>query len=149
MNHQNQNTQDYNKSLKPIAKKLRQEMTKSEACLWRYALRAKQMKGYTFNRQRPIGNYIADFVCKELKIVIELDGISHLFEEVQNKDRVKEDFLNGLGYTILRFSDEEVLKDMRNVIRVIECVVEDLEVAKTFKNLPLPPPEGDSEHMLS
>ncbi len=133
MNSQNKNTQDYNKSLKPIAKKLRQEMTKSEACLWKYALRAKQMKGYTFNRQRPIGNYIADFVCKELKIVIELDGISHLFEEVQEKDKIKENFLNGLGYTILRFSDEEVLTDMRNVIRVIECVVEDLESCKNFQ----------------
>lgn len=132
MNHQNQNTQDYNKSLKPVAKRLRQEMTKSEVCLWKYALRAKQMKGYTFNRQRPIGNYIVDFVCKELKIVIELDGISHLFEDVQAKDRVKEDFLNSLGYTVLRFSDEEVLNDMRNVIMEIECVVEDLEGCKSF-----------------
>ena len=127
MNFQNQNVKDYNKFLKPIAKKLRQEMTKSEVCLWKYALSAKQMKGYTFNRQRPIGNYIVDFVCKELKIVIELDGISHLFEDIQEKDRKKEDFLNSLGYTVLRFSDEEVLKDMRNVIRVIECVVEDVE----------------------
>jgi len=127
MNYQNQNVQDYNKSLKSVAKKLRQEMTKSEVCLWKYVLSAKQMKGYTFNRQRPIGNYVADFVCKELKIVIELDGISHLFEEVQEKDREKEVFLNSLGYTVLRFSDEEVLRDMRNVIRVIECVVEDIE----------------------
>ena len=151
MNYQNQNVKDYNKSLKPIAKKLRQEMTKSEACLWKYALSAKQMKGYTFNRQRPIGNYVADFVCKELKIVIELDGISHLFEEVQDKDKEKEDFLSGLGYTVLRFSDEEVLKDMRNVIRVIECVVEDIEVSEGIEaseNLPLPPPEGDSEHII-
>ena len=132
MYYQNQNIRDYNKSLKPVAKKLRQEMTKSEVCLWKYALSAKQMKGYTFNRQRPIGNYIADFVCKKLKIVIELDGISHLFEEVQEKDKEKEDFLSNLGYTVLRFSDEEVLKDMRNVIRVIECVVEDVEVSKNL-----------------
>ena len=132
MNYQNQNIRDYNKLLKPVAKKLRQEMTKSEVCLWKYVLSAKQMKGYTFNRQRPLGNYIADFVCKELKIVIELDGISHLFEEVQEKDREKENYLNGLGYVVLRFSDEEVLKDMRNVIRVIECVVEDLESCKNL-----------------
>ena len=78
MHYQNQNVRDYNKSLRPIAKKLRQEMTKSEVCLWKYALSAKQMKGYTFNRQRPIGNYIADFFCKELKIVIELGNKSFI-----------------------------------------------------------------------
>jgi len=128
----NENNQNYNKQLKPVARKLRSEMTKSEACLWKYVLKSRQMKGYTFNRQRPIGNYIADFVCKELKIIIELDGISHLFEETQDKDREKEDYLKSLGYVVLRFSDEEVLKDIRNVIREIECVVEDIEVCRSI-----------------
>ncbi len=81
----NQNTENqnyfYNKSLKDYARNLRNEMTKSEACLWKYALKSKQMNGYTFNRQRPIGNYIVDFLCKELKLVIELDGSSHFLEK--------------------------------------------------------------------
>jgi len=127
INTQNQHIVNYNKSLKPVAKKLRQEMTKSEVCLWKYAIGAKQMKGYTFNRQRPIGNYVADFVCKELMIIIELDGISHCFEEIQEKDKQKENFLKSLGYKVLRFSDEEVLKDMRNVMKEIEYLVEEVE----------------------
>jgi very-short-patch-repair endonuclease len=112
-------------------------MTKAEACLWKYALRAGMMKGYTFNRQRPIGNYISDFVCKELKLVIEVDGYSHLLEEIMKRDELKEDYLKREGFRILRFEDNEVLKDIGNVIRVIEDEIENILI------LPLPPPEGD------
>lgn len=71
----------YNKNLQPFANRLRKEMTKAEACLWKYVLRAKQLKGYQFRRQRPILKYIADFVCLELMLIIEIDGISHHWEE--------------------------------------------------------------------
>lgn len=71
----------YNKKLQPYASKNRKQMTKAEACLWKYVLKAK-MTGYTFNRQRPVLNYIADFMCKEKKLIIEVDGITHTFEEV-------------------------------------------------------------------
>lgn len=64
----------YNKSLQPFANKLRKEMTKAEVCLWKYVLRAGQMNGYKFRRQRPVLNYIADFMCKELRLIIEVDG---------------------------------------------------------------------------
>ena len=57
----------YNKNLQPFANKNRKQMTKAEACLWKYVLRGKQM-GYFFNRQRPVLNYIADFMCKELNL---------------------------------------------------------------------------------
>ena len=87
------NNQNYNKNLRHKAHSLRHSMTKAEACLWKYALRAGMMKGYVFNRQRPIGNYIADFVCKELMLVIEVDGYSHQHEEIQTKDKLKEDYL--------------------------------------------------------
>jgi len=87
------NNQNYNKNLRSKAHSLRHSMTKAEACLWKYALRAGMMKGYVFNRQRPIGNYIADFVCKELMLVIEVDGYSHQHEEIQTKDKLKEDYL--------------------------------------------------------
>ena len=59
------NNYAYNKILQPFANKLRKEMTKAEACLWKYALRASQMKGYQFRRQRPVLRYIADFLCIE------------------------------------------------------------------------------------
>ena|SRR6476660_5025852 len=66
----------YNTKLQPLARELRTSMTKAEACLWKYVLRAGMMKGYTFRRQRPVLNYIADFTCKELMLIIEVDGIS-------------------------------------------------------------------------
>jgi very-short-patch-repair endonuclease len=100
-------------------------MTKAEVCLWKYALRAGMMKGLTFNRQRPVGNFIVDFVCKEIKLVIEVDGYSHHFEETRIKDTLKEEFLKREGYHVLRFDDHEVLKDMKNVIRMIESEIED------------------------
>ena len=119
--------QQYNKQLKPLARKLRNESTQSEIYLWTHVLRAKQMKGYSFGRQRPIGNYIVDFICRKLHLVIELDGYSHSFDEIQERDQAKERFLQDSGYIVLRFLDEEIFKDIRNVIRTIESTIEDIE----------------------
>ena len=66
----------YNKNLQPYANRLRKEMTKAEACLWKYVLKAKQLRGYQFRRQRPVLNYITDFVCPELMLIIEVDGLT-------------------------------------------------------------------------
>lgn len=71
------NNYAYNKKLQPFANRLRKVMTKAEACLWKYVLRSRQMKGYQLRRQRTVLNYIADFLCKELKLVIEVDGSTH------------------------------------------------------------------------
>ena len=79
----------YNKHLKTFAHKNRYEMTKAEACLWKFVLSGKKL-GYTFNRQRPILNYIVDFMCKELKLIIEVDGYSHLLEDVIENDIVRQ-----------------------------------------------------------
>ena len=84
-------------------------MTKAEACLWKYVLRARTMKGYQFRRQRPVLNYIADFMSKELRLIIEVDGFTHQFEEVLEKDQKREQALQKAGFRILRFSDQEVL----------------------------------------
>ncbi|RED96138.1 uncharacterized protein DUF559 [Marinoscillum furvescens DSM 4134] len=94
--------------------------------LWRY-LKGKQMKGYDFHRQKPLLNYIADFYCAELSLVIELDGYSHTFEEVQERDRIKEEELASVGVKVLRFEDKEVFKDIRNVLRTIEGYIEEYE----------------------
>jgi very-short-patch-repair endonuclease len=133
----------YNKNLKSYARENRSQMTKAEACLWKYALRAKGM-GYTFNRQRPVLRYIADFMCKELRLVIEVDGYTHLLEEVIEKDKRKQKDLENAGFKVLRFRDEEVLKDIESVKRVIEQTIKEL---KLVKDLPLPPPEGDTNPM--
>ena len=116
----------YNPKLKEFARELRNDSTRTEIFLW-LKLKGKQMYGYDFHRQKPIDNYILDFFCYELMLGIEVDGYSHQFLEVFNNDRVKEKRMNELGITILRFSDEQVLKDMENVIRAIEFYIYEFE----------------------
>lgn len=114
----------YNKNLQPYANRLRKEMTKAEACLWKYVLRAGKMKGFQFRRQRPVLNYIADFMCKELMLVIEVDGITHQLEEVIKNDEIRQKALEAAGFTVLRFTDEEVLKDIQSVYSYLEDWIE-------------------------
>ncbi len=80
----------YNRHLKELARQLRNNGTKAEIRLWQY-LKGRQMLGYDFHRQKPIDNYIADFFCNKLGLVIELDGYTHSFEEVTLKDKTKEE----------------------------------------------------------
>ncbi|MFC6996356.1 endonuclease domain-containing protein [Rufibacter roseus] len=114
--------QHYNKKLKPFAKANRADSTKAEVRLWCELLSKRQM-GVPFLRQRPIGNYIADFLCKELKLIIEVDGYSHQFKTEEDAKRDKA--LAELGYTTLRFTDEEAMNDLPNVQRTIEAFIEE------------------------
>jgi len=114
----------YNPELNSFAKQNRRNMTKAEACLWKYLLGARQLMGYRFNRQRPVGEYIADFLCKELMLIIEVDGLTHQFEEVRNNDILREKELETLGFTIIRLDDDEVLNDIDNVKRTLMYFIE-------------------------
>lgn len=108
-------------------------MTKAEACLWKYALSRGQMKGYNFNRQRPVLRYIADFMCKKLNLIIEVDGLSHSMEKTYQKDLIRQSRLEKAGFTMIRFKDKEVLEQIQSVRRVIFDAIEKLE-----KNSPSP-----------
>ena len=110
----------YNKRLKHLARKNRSDMTKAEVKIWNELLREKQFYGYKFLRQRPIKNYIVDFFCKELSLIIEIDGFSHAQEEVFENDLKRQKELETLDYHFLRFNDEEVLSDFDNVMRTME-----------------------------
>ncbi len=121
------NNYGYNKKLQPIANRLRKNMTKAEACLWKYVLKARKMKGYSFRRQRPVINYIADFMCKELKLIIEVDGITHQYEETIKHDKKRQKKLEIEGFTVLRFEDSDVLNDINNVYHKIEATIDKLE----------------------
>ena len=114
----------YNKNLQPFSQQLRNRGTKAEACLWKYALRAGQMKGYEFRRQRPVLDFIADFLCFKLNLIIEVDGISHLWDETAKRDEHKEQVLLEAGFTLLRFSDQEILRDIASVRQQIEWWIE-------------------------
>ena len=126
----------YNPKLKEFAKQLRNNSTKAEIILWQ-KLKRDQMYGYDFHRQKPIDNYILDFFCYELMLGIEVDGYSHEFLEVYEKDLIKEKKMNELGITVLRFSDYQVLKDTENVIRAIAFFIEEFE-----KHTPTPLKRG-------
>ena len=110
----------YNKNLQPYANRLRKEMTKAEACLWKYVLRASKMKGYPFRRQRPVLQYIADFMCKELMLIVEVDGSIHELEEVRKNDEQRQKALEEAGFTVLRFTNEEVLTNIQWVSGYLE-----------------------------
>ena len=111
----------YNKNLKQRSRDLRNGSTLGEIILWKH-LRAKQMRGFQFNRQKPLGRFIADFYCKPLNLVIEVDGSSHEGREKYDGDRDIE--LQKLGLTILRFPDLDVRKNIRGVLKVIERWIE-------------------------
>lgn len=102
----------------------------SEALLWQY-LKGKKLNGYQFMRQKPIGNYIVDFYCSRLKLVIEIDGESH--DGRFDSDMERQRFLESMGLTVLRFNDMDVKKDIGNVLMAIEGWV------KTGETTPLPP----------
>ena len=97
-----------------IAKILRKRPTDAEKRLWSH-LRGKQLEGFKFRRQEPIGDYVADFVCYENRIIVEVDGSQHCSE----KDRERDRWFEGHGFKVLRFWNNEVLKNTEGVWEVI------------------------------
>ena len=119
----------YNPKLKALAAHLRSQGTKSEILLWNQ-LKGSQMNGFRFIRQKPIGDYIVDFYCKEVGLVIELDGLSHQYNEVMDLDERKQSYLESIGLKVIRFEDEDVIRDLPNVMRVIEYTALSLKPMK-------------------
>ena len=108
----------YNPRLKERARYLRQHMTRAEVLLWQQ-LRARQMEGHDFDRQRPIDEYIVDFFSKDLMLAIEVDGVTHDSATGQQHDRRRQQRLEALGVRFLRFQDEEVRQNLEGVLAVI------------------------------
>jgi len=101
-----------NSKLTPNAQQLRREMTKEEKHLWYDFL--KQLP-VTFNRQKVIGNYIVDFYCASGRIVVELDGSQHYTEEGQESDRIRDEYLKGLGMQVLRYTNLDIRRNFNGV----------------------------------
>ena len=106
----------------------------SEVLLWQN-LRKKQLLGYDFDRQKPIDNYIVDFFCNELMLVIEIDGVSH--EGRNEEDDMRQSKLESLGVRFLRFYDSDVKGNMQGVVTAIE------EWIKVNEPTPNPSQEGN------
>ena len=97
---------------------MRKRCTAAERCLWR-RLRLRRLSGFFFRRQHPVGPFVVDFVCRRSRLIIELDGECH--QERREADRERTVFLEGQGYTVLRFTNTEVEGDMRTVLKRIAC----------------------------
>jgi len=96
------------------AKQLRRTMTRAETLLWRH-LKAHRLARLSFRRQTPIGNYIADFVAHSCKLIVEVDGESHDFEEQLRYDERRDRWLASRGYRVLRFTNDDVLRNLEGV----------------------------------
>ncbi|RYZ94129.1 MAG: DUF559 domain-containing protein [Sphingobacteriaceae bacterium] len=125
----------YNAANKILANKLRKNMTYGEILLWK-ELKEDKFWGFDFDRQRCIDNYILDFYCKELMLAIEVDGMYHDHEEAFKKDNARQQKLESLGISFLRFTEAEVKTDRLNVIRVIEGAI--LDIVKQNPGVKLP-----------
>ena len=104
------------------AKDLRRNQTEAEAKLWSH-LRNHQLKDIGFRRQHAIGNYVVDFCAPRRKLIIELDGSQHLEQEEYDTERTA--FLESQGYKVIRFWNNQVMKDIQGVIRATEFALED------------------------
>ena len=101
-----------------FARQRRRDNTDAEALLWSM-LRGRRMNGRKFRREEPCDPYVLDFFCRELCLVVEIDGGQHNSAEGKEADRVRTAFLNGLGYRVLRFTNREVLTETSAVLDAI------------------------------
>ena len=114
----------YNTNLKKISRKLRNQPTPAETHFWNSLRKMPFYESTTFNRQKPIGNYIVDFYCYQFQLVIEIDGNSHGEPVTQTKDIKRTEFLESQGFTVIRFTNQEVEGNIDAVMVEIEKLVE-------------------------
>jgi very-short-patch-repair endonuclease len=102
--------------LKSIAKEMRRKPTEAEDLLWQ-RLRKHQLLGFKFRRQHSIERFIVDFYCAEARVVLEIDGSIHQYRE--EEDLIRQDYIKSLGLRLLRFSNNDVLNNLDEVLEQI------------------------------
>jgi very-short-patch-repair endonuclease len=108
----------FNKKLRQLARNLRSNMTDAELLLWS-KIRRKEIYSRQFYRQKNIANYIVDFCCPRENLILEIDGGQHYTDEGLRKDQARDQYLERLGFTVMHFSDVEVLKNIDGVVEQI------------------------------
>ena len=130
-------TKIFNRNInKPIRQTLRRQLTKGEVILWK-RLQYDQLT-YRFRRQFGIGKYIVDFYCPKLKLVIEVDGYSHLDEKVFANDQVRQEYLENQNITVLRYNSEEIFNNLEQVLEQIYNICQCLNNQQTSATPPTP-----------
>ena len=112
----------YDKNLKRLAAKLRNNSTLAETLLWN-ELKGKRMMGYDFHRQKPLGNYIVDFYSPKLKLIIEVDGVTHNYK--MGEDVKRQIKLESMSLTVIRFLDSDVRNNLSGVLLIIKKGIEE------------------------
>jgi very-short-patch-repair endonuclease len=115
-----------------ISRGLRRNATIAEQRLW-YRLRSRSLYGMKFVRQEPIGSYIVDFVCREKRLIIEVDGGQHAENE---RDVVRDQWFRDHGYRVLRFWNNEVIQNIEGVLETIASTVQMGELSSPSPRLP-------------
>ena len=105
-----------------FARRLRTAQTSLETAVWR-ELRAKRLDGWKFKRQAPIGPYVVDFICFERRLIVEVDGPLHEAAEQQLHDARRDAFLRRVGFRVLRFGEDAILRDLARVVDEIREVL--------------------------
>lgn len=108
--------------LRKRARKLRNNMTKAEIILWS-RIRSKQIKGYKFRRQYPLYNFIVDFYCHKLKLIIEVDGEIHNLPEQAKSDKYRDHLLKDNGYYVVRLTNHEIETNLKSSLMKIESII--------------------------
>ena len=132
---------DANPNRLAFARRLRHASTDAERRLW-YRLRSRQINDAKFVRQERIGPYTVDFVCREQRLIIEVDGGQHATD---SRDTVRESWLRDRGYRVLRFWNNDVLSNTDGVLEAIASALTEIASASTRGEAPSPrpsPPEG-------
>ncbi|MGW8121454.1 endonuclease domain-containing protein [Roseivirga echinicomitans] len=120
----------YDKALTEKARFLRNNSTLTEVLLWNELKRGRR-RGYDFHRQKPILHWIVDFFCYDLMLVIEIDGNYHDREDVRRNDQDRQERMEALGITFLRFRDETIKHDIQAAIGDIEEYIDAFEKTRS------------------
>jgi 5-methyltetrahydrofolate--homocysteine methyltransferase len=123
--------------LKEFALHHRSHPTQAEEVLWNL-LKTKQLEGYKFRRQHIIGHYIADLVCLDRGLIIEIDGLIHQLPENKESDEIRTSSLNRLGFKILRVTNEQVLNETEETLALISSTLKNQQSIKEDSNLSSP-----------
>jgi very-short-patch-repair endonuclease len=122
-----------------IARRLRRDQTDAERALW-FRLRDRRLNGLKFRRQMPADRYVVDFCCESVRLIIELDGGQHAERAAEDAERSKT--LEAMGYLVLRFWNNDVL---RNTDGVVESILDTLDKLTPRPPHPNPLPNGERE----
>jgi very-short-patch-repair endonuclease len=112
------------------ARALRRAETEAEQAMWR-ALRGRRLAAFKFVRQAPIGPYFADFACRRLKLVIEIDCATHSSDQELAYDSRREDALRRRGYRVLRFQNDDVRRNLEGVLETVLATLQEAEAPLT------------------